>query len=424
MGFSRHPTPDDWAAYAADEVPDRTRSRLRRHLEGCARCQAELVRIEGIQKVLKLPLPEPDELSWRRLEVRLERQLQTPGEVKQFSVDLPPGATRDIRRRSSMGTVDLVRGRRWLLGGAAAAAVVVGFVALSPRTPPATTTRKTAPVARAPMAGPGEALVHSGAAPLRVELGTGHMLVLASDTEVTMPEPDRKPVQLELDHGRVDVWSPRAFAAEAALGKDERGPIIVKTPERALWAQSRDFTVAYVAGRHEVSVREGWVEVRGGRAERRVEAGQAVVLEESPPQPAEPGSPVLDRLRKKPRRRVAPAPPARSTSAADARVNPSRPEVQETRAPVPEVKVERIDEPAPAERAWARARDAWYRERDPAAAIAAARAFLAFRPAAELSRDAHRLICDAQVGLRAGSEALRDCKALLDLEREPGRIRR
>lgn len=418
MGFTRHPAPDDWAAYVGDELPPRIRARLRSHLEGCARCQADLVRIEGIQRVLKLPVPEPDELSWRRLEVRLEREFEAPGEVQQFSVDLPPGATRDIRRRSMPSTMDLVRGRRWLLAGAAAVIAVAGFIALAPRG----TDLESPRTAEAPTsAAPGTALVHSGSAPLRVELGTGHVLGLASDTEVTMPEPDREPTEIELDHGRLDVWSPRALAAEAALGEEAGGPIIIRTPERTLWAESRDFTVAYLAGRHEVSVREGWVEL-GGEPTERVEAGQSEVLEARPPRPAEPRSAVLERLRSPTRKRgrTKTSPPPTPADVPEAPV--AAREISPN--PVPEVRVEQIDGPTPTAAAWSRARRAWYRERDPTAAVAAVRALLALGPDPELERTARHLLCDAQVGLRAGAEALRDCKAVLDLERDPRRIRR
>lgn len=419
-GRWRHPTEADWAAYLGSELDARTRSELRRHLERCPRCQGTLERVDAIAGLVQAPVPEPDELSWRRMEARLEA---AQGESGRFSIDLPRGAA---ALSGDTRTVDLIRGRRWLLAGLAAAGVVAAFIMFTPRRAPSPPAPRTAATSAR------SGIVRSGAAPLGVELGSGVRLELASFSELALPAPDEAPPRIDLDHGRLDVWAPRALPGRPT----SKMTVLVRTPELRLWARSRDFSVAYQAGRHRVEVREGTVDVEGEGVSERLERGEARAFEQPWSGPAEPELAILRRLREAPtssRSKAAPSapPPAARPGPRPEPPTPAAPTPRpappaETGSRVLETKVERlqpvVDEGA--ERALAEARRAWLEDRDAARASKLAGRAIELSDDPTLERAALELRCDARVSLGRGEAAVRACRALLDRERDPERRRR
>lgn len=62
--------------YAEDELAERKRLRIERHLSGCEACRSELSRIEEVrQSILSLEAPERDAEFWRGFNVRLSQRL-------------------------------------------------------------------------------------------------------------------------------------------------------------------------------------------------------------------------------------------------------------------------------------------------------------------------------------------------------------
>ncbi|MBC7187537.1 MAG: zf-HC2 domain-containing protein [Calditrichaeota bacterium] len=67
--------------YAGNDLPPRLQERLRRHLSGCAACQAELARVERALTVGKRLLVAAEEVSagvqlWPRIRTRLVQECQ------------------------------------------------------------------------------------------------------------------------------------------------------------------------------------------------------------------------------------------------------------------------------------------------------------------------------------------------------------
>lgn len=402
---------------------------MRAHLKGCAQCQGTLQRVEAIQRALGVPAPEPDELSWRRMEARLEHQIRASEQSARYDLELPPSLTQELMVRGPRGaTVDIIRGRRGLLAGVVAAAVVGIFIAVFPRRPVVEGRRVAGTIASAEG---GAAVVHSGSAPLEVELASGHRLDLTPGTEMSVAHPDESRPVVQLDYGQIDVWAPGPVDRSARL--------IVRTPELSLWAHSRDFTVAYVAAHRRVDVRDGFVAVEG--TDVRVKKGESRDLRPlSKRIAAEPPIPFINRLAsggntpaegtsstaKSGRRTSAQKPRAAAETAAGPAKRKVRPSPPRSRtageggrprlgAASGRTEVEAL-EPAlsPRGRAWERARQAWYADRDPAAAIEHAREALALEPPAGERVRVLELICDAQVSLRSGAAALQDCSQLLE----------
>lgn len=499
--MGRHPSPADWAAYidrdgAALDPP--LRYRMRSHLEGCARCQSTLERVAAVRALLDLPVPEPDELSWRRLELRLDHRVRAPGEIHKTSMDLPPSFTwRDPSKEPTPSqTVDVIRGRRWLLAGLAAAAIVGAFLAIGPAVRDGSNP--------GPRGGPAvlaaevnrSAVVRSGAAPLRLETRSGHRVELTSFTEVVVPEPDARPLRIELDHGGLTVSS---LSPPPGLGRPPEA-LVIRTPELFAFAKSRDFAISYRAGRHRLEVWQGHVDVEGERVSERVSAGSTrfFVAPELQGGPAEPALPSIARLREGgPRSAVSrgqsehraetstPGSPAATSTELRATVAPRRPASAREEAPAagpavgteevegseaasgapasagdstrpdgappggprfrdaeggagsarpdpatrvdPETRVDRLGSTlTAAEQALAEARQAWFVDRDVLAAVELSERALALSTERDghLAAGAANLLCDAQVSLRGGAEAVAACLRYLELERDIERRRR
>lgn len=432
LGLGRHPSSAAWATYLAGEASPADARELRAHADGCARCTAQLERMSALLGLAVRPASEPDELSWRRMESRLEARLQaslpppaTLDEVGHFSMDVPAGFEPLVGAqppRPHSGRL------RWVAATLAAAAMVAIGVAVAPRT-------VSEPGPRPP---PGPlvkaAVVRSGAAPLSVELTTGQALELAAETQLAVPNPLADPPELSLRVGQVRILSP-----------EPASPVLVETPELAMTGRSRDFTVGYRAGRHRIDVEDGYVDV--GSPSVRVGAGQVLELP-SVPRPAEPKLRIFERLAESTGEDEAEVSPgsAESVDSSGPRAARPSPEAKPVRpgsvpsrtdvaapAPAParrsvtegDTRVEVLSvEVDPGLRALSQARSAWYFDRDAEMASRAASEALESPLSASARLEALELRCDAQVHLRSGQPAVAACRELLRFENDGQRKRR
>lgn len=384
------------------------------------------------------PLEEPDELHWRRLEARLLAKLEAErGEQGHFSVDLGRAPTPPPLEFPRL--IEPARGRRWLAAGLVAAAVVTAFVVAAPsfRTRPAKVVAATPEWELLD----GSAELRSGSAPMRVELGSGVRIELASGTEVFVARPDQYPPALTLDHGRIHVFEPVAVTdrAEPLLPATPlAAPIRVQTPDLLILASSRNFTVSHEGERPFVEVRSGKAEIPSlglvVRAGERRELSAAESGELARAERLVKPAPKPRRRARRARRAPAAEPPLPGLGKPAAPpAPPPEPEVDPAEAVAEQpgemqtfsVEVMEPEEAGAIEAGLARARRAWLLERDAAKAARFAEA-VAARPeaGAVIVREALDIACEARVSQGAGKAALRVCARLLDHEPDLERRRR
>ena len=400
-------------------------------------------RVGSVQNWLNLPIPEPDELSWRRIEARLQKHVEA---IEENDLKLA---------RTRLSTVDIIRGRRWFTAGIAAVIVVALFVVFSTQE---SYRKATLTNSFRPTFDDQAAIVHSGAAPMSIEVG-GYRVEMTSGTELVVPSPGHEPLIVELDHGRIDVWGPPEV--------DGPVPLIIRTPVQTFWASSRDFSIIYRAGHREiVEVRSGHVDTQpsGQRisagqlhefhSQHRVEAAeprlhsitqlrtaghQHALSQSDEPLKAKKGSTrsaqggshkltagagelTTERFARKP------MPQSLRQQSIKTPVEPRSESVQDDvtiGTSQPPAEVTALDPVrSPLEQHWADMQRAWYSERDANQTLAFGYKILELDPRPVMSASVLGLICDAQVSLRAGHAAARDCRKLLDYIKDSVRRRR
>lgn len=365
-------------AYAAGEVDPTQRSVIEAHLEICPRCRDALGRVGAVAALMQRMAPqEPDELSWRRMQDRVQKRLQADAE-------------------SGVTTLDLLMGRRWVTAGLAAVAAVALLVWFAPRRRPAP--RPPAPVmAEAAVEQPQAQVVTSGDAPLDVKLASGARLELAAQSRVVASSSSDGGVLLALEAGALAVRLPERPTVDE--------PFEVRTPAFTASSRSRDFSVGYRADRFLVAVREGEVDVEG-----EAFGGRDTVLE---------GERREVRIRDEVEaERVVVPPRARNP-------RPVPPPVDEivSSSSQGETSVQVLAPDDPVAASWREASRAYYRLGDLQEAIRHAEAVVdSGEKRAEIVL-ARRMICDAQIALHRPRAALDACGALLENERDDEEIR-
>lgn len=159
---------DDAAAWVLGALPDDEAAAFAEHLRGCAACQAEVARLQGVADALALAAPpaEPSPALKGRVMDVVEREAQLLAATG-AEADRPP-APGSARR----GWWARLAGRPWILATGAAALLAIGVVTglLIAGSGPSETTRPVTAIARAQGA-TGE-LVQRGD---RAELQVAHM---------------------------------------------------------------------------------------------------------------------------------------------------------------------------------------------------------------------------------------------------------
>ncbi len=389
MGRS-HPSEADWHAYLAGDVPPPIAVRLERHLSACPICPGVLTRVGAVRSLLAEPPPEPDELSWRRMEARLGRTLQLTADapLARSAPSLPPIEASDG---------SFLWSRRLAVAVALSAGLGLGLWSLVAPAP-----APSAEVQRA-------ALVATGQAGIDVGLSTGWSLAVSERTEFTLTDPDGDPLEVSLDHGALELRSPPELGLRA----------FVRTPDLQVWADSPDFRVAYVAGAPQVEVRAGHVNLSGPGISSRLPSG---AVHPAPPRPSPSAASERPDSKPEPKTLASERAPPRPKSPA-----PPPPAKGETRAPATgETSVEVLGPSlGPARLELERAKEAWYRDGDAASASAAAGRALgldSLDPASRLT--ALQIRCDAEVSRQSGPVAREACAQWLSFEIEPRQKRR
>src|SRR5688572_600695 len=213
-------------AYAAGELNPAERAQVEAQLEANPENRERLQKVQAMRGLLQGASPvEPDDLTWKRMQQRIEAQLSQPS----------------IPRESKTGV--------WLPIGIAAAAVIATLVILDRAEAPA-------PSPMAKREAPAPQVLASGPAALDVTLASGTSLHLEPSSEVTVKSPGARPTELVLDKGVLDVRSPvRDHHGEPA--------VTVRTPLYVAEASSLDFTVGYKADSFFVEARDGQIQIDG-----------------------------------------------------------------------------------------------------------------------------------------------------------------
>ncbi|MEM7677848.1 MAG: zf-HC2 domain-containing protein [Myxococcota bacterium] len=370
-------------AYAQGEVDPARRAAIERHLVVCDECSAHLRQVQGLTDLLgAMGGADIDDLRWRRIRESVRAQLE-----------------RDAQRPS---TADIMSGRRWVLP-AIPAAVAVAFLVWVTVGPQAASNVSVSPVV--PLAKPVSSAhqLVSGASPLTVTLASGTRLDLEPrtqlqtvDSQETEPEP-RLALKLEMGSVRVRTpWMPSSSNAP-----------VLRTPAFELLAQSNDFLAGYWADKHFIDVRSGSVQVTGENfvSGTIISAGERREVRSNPPETKS-----VSRLSRGSRL----SPPTRSESKRSKTVgNPAAADettvVSRSESGAVTVDVELPEDPSVA--LWQQAVDAYYRKRDLSEAINLAEQVSAMQ--GPYAGQARQLICDAQIALEQGPDALKACERLL-----------
>jgi hypothetical protein len=355
-------------AYAAGELTPAERAQVEAELEAVPENRARLERVQSMRGLLLEAAPgEPDDLTWKRMQQRVQAKLAEP-----------------VRRESKSGV--------WLPVGIAAAAVVATLILLD--------REKVEPVAPRSFDAVGPQVLASGSAPLDVTLASGTSLHLAPSSEVLVQSPQAQPTELMLEVGQLDVRSPVRLL-------QGRPAVTVRTPRYVASAASEDFTVGYRADSYFVEARDGEIAVRGEGFEDGtvVRAGERrTVQSEKPPAPSRVKQ-ILNQSVKK---------AEKASRTADEIGTPPAPasEVKESSEGETSVQVV-LEETDPVKRKWLEAAVAYYERRDLPAAIDLARSVVAEAPNRAEGRMAEVLLCEALIATQRAPEAIEACEARL-----------
>ncbi|MEO1334841.1 MAG: zf-HC2 domain-containing protein, partial [Myxococcota bacterium] len=385
----RHWAREQLHAYERGEVDPARKAAIESHLADCDECRAGLRQVQGLTSLLNgMGQADLDDLRWRRIREAVRHQLEQE-------------AQRSV-------TADIMSGRRWVLPAIPAAAAVAFFVwaTVSPRIMPPQSS--PAPGKIPVHASVGDAVatpeaqqLASGAAPLMVTLASGARLELEPLTELQAIDPLSPQLELRLSVGAVRVRTP-------TLPSTANAPIL-RTPAFELTAQSNDFLAGYWANKYFIDVRSGSVRVTGENFESGtiISAGER---REVRAQPAiEPSALALSSTRS-----PSAAAPTRSESTKRKTVRNSRAAddgkvVSRSESGAVTVDVERPEDPEVA--LWHDAADAYYRKRNLSEAIQLAERLSALQ--GPYAGRARQLICDAQIALGQGTQALDACRQML-----------
>lgn len=367
-------------AYLAGEVDPAERREIEAALERSEESRARLEEVRAMQGLFQDMAPvAPDDLTWQRMQRRVEAALsEEPGE-RILSGTLSPSRT---------------PGRFAVPAAVAAAAVVATLVLLD---------RRPEPMEPAAHPQVSQQVLASGEAPLEVKLASGTALHLAPRSEVIVRSP-ALPADLVLESGELDIRAPVAT-------HEGRPAVVVETPAYVAAARSRDFSVGFTADRYFVEAREGSVTVEGeGFGEATVvKAGQRRTVKAEAKRPASRSSrsrvqklleSSLEKARASRRAKSAPAPAPsrealRESSEGETRVQVLEPEADPVRV------------------LWREAAKAYYEGRDLDRAITKAREVIRAAPERPEARMAEVLLCEALIATQRGEEAIAACEARL-----------
>jgi hypothetical protein len=354
-------------AYAAGELTPAERAHVEAELDAEPENRARLERVQSMRGLLLEASPqEPDDLTWKRMQQRVQAKLAEP-----------------VRRESKGGV--------WLPVGIAAAAVVATLIILD--------REKAEPIAPAPMEPAGPQVLASGSAPLDVKLASGTSLHLAPSSEVLVKSPEAQPTELMLEVGQLDVRSPvRLFEGRPA--------VTVRTPLYVASAASEDFTVGYRSDSYFVEARDGEIAVHGEGFDEGtvVKAGERRTVESAKPKKPSRVKRILKQSVEK----------AETASARVEEISapPAASEVKESSEGETSVQVV-MEETDPVKRKWLEAAVAYYERRDLPAAIDLAKRVVAEAPNRAEGRMAEVLLCEALIATQRAPEAIEACEARL-----------
>jgi hypothetical protein len=411
-GAGHHPEAADWQAWLAGEGAPAIRAEREAHLETCARCAAELERVR--RTLLLLVAPDLDELSWRRLQSRVQAELDAPAPQRRPTRVLgrPLAIAAGLAGLGLIGALVLPRPEPSSPPPGVSAAAPLPPP--SPAPPPVPRPPPTAVAAASEADGGDDApLLSSGLSPFEVRLAAGHRLELSGHAEVRVLRDGAESVELALAEGQLEVRAPGAPSAPVS--------VTVQTPEFTVAGRSPHFVVGRWSDRAFVAVRAGTMAVRTAHEpERTVAAGERRRLDP----PVETADPTVGpEPRPAPPRALAP-PPARGRrpgSRSPVAAAPTDPvtRVSVLRAPI------RPDPIGPDELSerWTRLRATYFEDGRAAEAVELAEALAADAGSRPEGRWALDLLCQAQLRLGAAERAVEACQRWLSVEPSAARAR-
>lgn len=413
-GAGHHPEAADWQAYLAGEDAPATRADREAHLASCPRCAAEL---ERVRRTLALLTPvEPDELSWRRLQTRVQAELDAPAAPRRRApraLGRPLAIAAGLAGLGLVGALILPRPEPSSPSVGVSAARPVAWPEIAAPAPPLARSEGALAVAREKDGSDDAPLLSSGLSPFEVRLAAGHRLELSGHAQVRVLRDGAESVELALAEGQLEVRAPSP--------PSEAVSVTVQTPEFTVAGRSPHFVVGRWSDRAFVAVRAGAMAVRTpNEPERTVVAGERRRLDPiaDPSEPSPRPEPRVARRRAAAPRRSS-AVPARAPAAASQAPTDPVTRVSVLRAPI------RPDPSGPDELSerWASLRAIYFEDGRAADAVALAEALAADAGPRPEGRWALDLLCQAQLRLGAAERAVEACQRWLSVEPSAARAR-